>query len=57
LQLEMNDKTPVFNNNVNISRPALKHVLKEIAADLTDQQLEQVAEEIGEDGSGKTEFK
>jgi len=39
-----------------ISRPTLKGLLKEIASDLTDEQLDAAVDEIDEDGSGKIEF-
>lgn len=42
--------------NGYISRPTLKGLLKEIASDLTDAQLEAAVDEIDEDGSGKIEF-
>ena len=42
--------------NGYISRPTLKALLKEIADDLSDEQLEAAVDEIDEDGSGKIEF-
>lgn len=46
----------LFQGNGFISRPTLKGLLKEIASDLTDEQLEAAVDEIDEDGSGKIEF-
>lgn len=46
----------MFQGNGYISRPTLKSLLKEIASDLTDAQLEEAVNEIDEDGSGKIEF-
>ncbi|KAK6725903.1 hypothetical protein RB195_004305 [Necator americanus] len=58
LQKELRDAFRLFDKEGNgyISRPTLKALLKEIADDLTDQQLEEAVDEIDEDGSGKIEF-
>ncbi|KAI6178775.1 EF hand [Aphelenchoides besseyi] len=58
LQKELREAFRLFDKEGNgyISRPTLKALLKEIADDLTDQQLEAAVDEIDEDGSGKIEF-
>ncbi|KAH7728683.1 CRE-PAT-10 protein [Aphelenchoides avenae] len=58
LQKELREAFRLFDKEGNgyISRPTLKSLLKEIASDLTDAQLEEAVNEIDEDGSGKIEF-
>ena len=56
LKLVRNKLNAIFKGNGYIARPTLKALLKEIADDLTDQQLEEAVDEIDEDGSGKIEF-
>lgn len=48
--------TYLLQGNGYISRPTLKALLKEIADDLSDEQLEAAVDEIDEDGSGKIEY-
>ncbi len=48
--------TVFFQGNGYISRDTLKALLKEIASDLSDSQLDEAVDEIDEDGSGKIEF-
>jgi len=58
LEKELREAFRLFDKEGNgfISRPTLKNLLKEIASDLNDEQLEAAVDEIDEDGSGKIEF-
>lgn len=58
LEKELREAFRLFDKEGNgyISRPTLKALLKEIADDLTDAQLDEAVDEIDEDGSGKIEF-
>jgi Ca2+-binding EF-hand superfamily protein len=42
--------------NGYISTTTLKELLREIAPDLSDKELDDAVDEIDEDGSGKIEF-
>ena len=58
LEKELREAFRLFDKEGNgyISRPTLKGLLKEIASDLSDKELDDAVDEIDEDGSGKIEF-
>jgi len=58
LEKELREAFRLFDKEGNgfISRDTLKDLLKEIASDLSDSQLDEAVDEIDEDGSGKIEF-
>jgi len=58
LEKELREAFRLFDKEGNgfISRPTLKNLLREIASDLDDAQLDAAVDEIDEDGSGKIEF-
>ena len=46
----------VFEGNGYISTDTLKEILKELDSKLTDDDLENIIEEVDEDGSGTLDF-
>ena len=58
LEKELREAFRLFDKEGNgyISRPTLKGLLKEIAPDLSEKELDDAVDEIDEDGSGKIEF-
>jgi len=58
LKKDLRDAFRLFDKEGNgfISRATMKALLKEIANELTDADLDAAIDEIDEDGSGKIEF-